>query len=273
MMEVSHNMQAQRALHALDAAAQRRTQLSQELVSGKRVDEAADDVAGIVMSSKFVAQIRGYDQAGRNAHDGISMLQTADAAAENMQNGLMRLRELAVQAANGTYSDDDRQAMALEFQELEAQISKELTQTYWNGQNLFDGSAGDTGLVTFAIGAQSQHTTSLELNDLGNTALSDSRSIEDPADALIALTSIDASIDVLNGERGKWAASINRLEHALSHGEQAVVDQTSSMSTLMDSDYAQSTAELARWMILQQSGQAMLSQANQRPRIVLALLR
>lgn len=273
MLEVGHNMQAQRALHALDAAAQRRTQLSQELVSGKRVDEAADDVAGIAMSSKFVAQIRGYDQAGRNAHDGISMLQTADAAAENMHNGLMRLRELAVQAANGTYSGDDRQAMSLEFQELEAQITKELTQTYWNGQNLFDGTAGDSGLITFVIGAQGEHTSSIELRDLGSTALLDARSIADPADAVVTLASIDASIDVLNTERGKWAATINRLEHAVSHVEEVVVNQTSSMTTVMDSDYAQTTAELARWMILQQSGQAMLSQANQRPRIVLALLR
>ncbi|MCE2782452.1 flagellin [Limnohabitans sp.] len=273
MLILGHNLQALRSLHANQMASQSRTELSRELTTGKRVDQAADDVAGMAMSSKFSAQIRGYDQASRNAHDGISLLQTADAAAENMHNGLMRMRELAVQAANDTYSADDRQAMSLEFQELEAEIGKQLSHTYWNHQNLMNGTAGDAGQMTFVVGALGEHTASIELSDLSATALSDLRNIEDPADAISTLASIDESIGVLNAERGKWAATINRLEHAASNGNRAVVDQTSSMSTFMDSDYAQSTAELARWMILQQSSQAMLSQANQRPRIVLALLR
>lgn len=273
MLEVNHNTQALRALHAIGAAEQSRTQTIGHLSTGKRVNEAADDVAGLAMSSKFSSQIRGYDQASRNSHDGISMLQTADAAAENMQGSLMRMRELAVQAANGTYSADDREAMTLEFQELESELAKQLSQTHWNNQNLLDGSAGDAGLMTFMTGAQAEHTATVELRDLSGTALADVRSIADTNDALSTLVSIDESIDLLNTERGKWAASINRLAHAINHSEQAIMDQTSSMGNVMDSDYAQATADLARWMILQQSGQAMLSQANQRPRIVLALLR
>lgn len=273
MLEVNHNTQALRALHAITATSQARSQLSDNLSTGKRVNEAADDVAGSAMVSKFSTQIHGYEQASRNAHDGIFMLQVADAAAENMQGTLLRMRELAVQAANGTYSTDDREAMTLEFQELEAEIGKHLSQTQWNSHKLFDGSAGDAGLVTFLIGAQGEDTANLELHDLSSTVLADTRSIVDPIDAQSTLVSIDESINLLNNERGKWAASINRLEHAASHGEQAILNQTSSLSRVMDGDYAQATAELARLMILQQSGQAMLSQANQRPRIVLALLR
>lgn len=273
MLRVNSNLPALFALKGVSDAAQAQARSTAQLSSGTRVSQAAEDVAGLAMSSKFSAQIRGYQQAQRNAQDAVNMLQTADGAGENLQNLLFRMRELAVQAANDTYSGADREALDLEFQGLGDEIARTLDNTQWNGHKLLDGSAGAAGTLSFLIGAQSDHTASLEMSDLTATVLTESRSIAEPADALAALSSIDESISLLNTERGRWAGSIRRLEHASSHGAEAIIQQAASRSTVIDTDYAQVTADLARQMILQQSGQAMLSQANQQPRIVLALLR
>lgn len=273
MLRVNTNLGALTALKSSAEATKAQERSLEQLSTGKRITDSADDVAGLAMSTKFAAQIRGYAQAQRNAQDGISMLQTADAAAENMQGLLFRMRDLAVQAVNDTYSGADRETLDLEFQELEEALGQTLEKTQWNGHTLFDGSAGDEGTLTFLVGAQGEHTASLEMQDLTSSALTATRSIAEPADALSALASIDESIGLLNTERGRWAGSLRRLEHAASHGADAVIQNTSSMGVVVDSDYAMATAELARQMILQQSGQAMLSQANQQPRIVLALLR
>jgi flagellin len=273
MLRVNSNLPALFALKGVTKANQAQGHAMTQLSTGRRVNQASDDVAGLAMSSKFSAQIRGYQQAQRNAQDGVNMLQTADDAAGNLQGLLFRMRDLAVQAANDTYSSADREALDLEFQELGDEIGRTLDKTQWNGHKLLDGSAGDSGTLSFLIGAQADHTASIEMSDLTTTALTDTRSIADPADALTALSSIDESIALLNTERARWAGSIRRLEHAGNHGAEAVIQNSGSRSTVVDTDYAQVTADLARQMILQQSGQAMLSQANQQPRIVIALLR
>lgn len=247
------------------------------LSTGHRINSAADDAAGLAISNKLITQARSLDVAVRNANDGISMLQTADGASGQMVNMLFRMRELAVQSANDTNSQSDRDALQSEFKSLQQEIGNTIGNTTWNGMKLLDGGAGTSGTLQFQVGAASSDSISLPLATLNSndvqSALSGSADLSTQTKATNSVGLIDKAITQIDGERSKWGAMMNRLTYAADNAANVSLNSKASQSRITDTDYAQATAEMARAMILDQAGSAMLSQANQQPYYVLALLR
>lgn len=247
------------------------------LSTGQRINSAADDAAGLAISNKMTAQIRSLDVAVRNANDGISMLQTADGATDQMQTMLFRMRELAIQSANDTNNQDGRDALQKEFAGLQEQLGNSISNTSWNGMKLLDGEAGTSGTVNFQVGANSADSVALPLATLNSsdvkTVMTGSADISSQASSKTSIGLIDKAIQQIDGERSKWGAMMNRLTYASDNAANISMNTSASRSRIQDTDYAQATAELARSMILNEAGSAMLSQANQQPYYVLALLR
>jgi flagellin len=187
---------------------------------------------------------------------------------------LYRMKELAVQAANDTNSTDERTALNSEFQELEAQILNSVNNTTWNGMKLLDGTVGNAGTVSYHVGAKSNDRVNVVFAefDLAAQPLTTARTIDTRSNASTALTSIDGAINQINSARATWGAAMNRLVHAGDNAANVSLHLSESNSRVMDTDYAQATADMARNMILSEAGSAMLSQANQQPYYVLALL-
>lgn len=275
MTTVNTNIQA---LSARDALAQNNRAMSQataQLSTGKRLNSAADDAAGTAISSKLATQARSLNMAVRNTNDGISMMQTADGAAGGIQDMLYRMKELAVQAINDTNSSAEKTALNNEFQQLETQIRETVANTTWNGIHLLDGSLGNnSGVARYQVGAAANDGVAVTYADFDLAAqpLTTARTIDTGTNANAALTSIDGAIDQISSARATWGAAMNRLVHAGDNAMNVSQNLSESYSRIMDTDYAQATAELARTMILDQAGSAMLSQANQQPYYVLALL-
>ena len=274
MSVVNTNLQATQAQNALVSTSRTLSQSMAQLSTGKRINSAAGDAAGLAISNQLTTQALSLNMAVRNTNDGISMMQTADSAAGGIQDMLFRMKELAVQATNDTNSADDRTALNSEFQELEAQIRNTVNNTTWNGMKLLDGTVGNAGTVGYHVGAASNDKVSVTYADFDLAAqpLTTVRSIDTGANATSALTSIDGAINQINKARATWGAAMNRLVHAGDNAANVSMNLTESKSRILDTDYAQVTAELARSMILNQAGSAMLSQANQQPYYVLALL-
>lgn len=274
MSAVNTNIQASKAQNALVHTNRTLSQSMAQLSSGKRINSAADDAAGLAISNQLTSQARSLNMAVRNTNDGISMMQTADSAAGGIQEILYRMKELALQAVNDTNSTDDRTALNSEFQELEAQIVNTVSNTTWNGMKLLDGTVGNSGTVGYHVGAASNDSFTVTYADFDLAAqpLTTARSIDTGTNATNALSSIDGAIEQINTARSTWGAAMNRLVHAGDNAANVSMNLTESNSRIMDTDYAQATAELARSMILNQAGSAMLSQANQQPYYVLALL-
>jgi flagellin len=250
----------------------------QRLSSGLRINSAKDDAAGLALTERLTSQVRGYNQAIRNAGDGISLVQTAEGGIEAITNSLQRMRELAVQAANYSLTSVDRVAVNTEFQALRAEIDRVATQTQFNGTYLLSGSAPAAGMI-FQVGANVAETITVDTvstvgvgsTGLGLTSLSLTGVTALNAEA--ALTAVSAAIDTVVQERAKLGASINRFEQTISNLRVTVENLTSARSRIQDADFAAETAALTRLQILQQSGMAVLSQANNLPQGVLALLR
>jgi flagellin len=261
------------ALHQRDL-----TSSMKQLSTGRRINSASDDSAGLAISSKLGAQIKGLDMAVRNANDGISMLQTADSAAGTLTDVLNRMRELAIQSANDTYSSNDRSALQTEFSSLQDQLEQVLDNTEWNGFQLLKGGAGTSGSVVFQIGATGDDQATLSMSTLDTDSLASAQltasvSISSLSAATSALSTIDDAIVQIDEARAQWGATVNRLLHAADNAVNVSQNSQSSRSTIVDTDYAQATAALARSMILEEAGAAMLTQANQQPYYVLGLLR
>ncbi|WP_019431203.1 flagellin [Limnohabitans sp. Rim47] len=246
-----------------------------QLSTGKRLNSAADDAAGTAISAKLATQVQSLNMAVRNTNDGISMMQTADGAAGGIQDMLYRMKELAVQSINDTNSSTDRVALDSEFQQLEAQIRNSVANTTWNGINLLDGSLGNnSGIATYHVGATASDGVAVTYADFDLAAqpLTTARAVNTGANADTALTSIEGAINQISTARATWGAAMNRLVHAGDNAMQVSQNLGESYSRIMDTDYAQATADLARSMILDQAGSAMLTQANQQPYYVLTLL-
>jgi flagellin len=247
-----------------------------QLSTGQRINSSADDAAGLAIGNKLTTQIRGLDMAVRNANDGISMLQTADGATSEMTSMLVRMRELAIQSANDTNSVSDRSALQSEFLQLQEQTTNTISNTSWNGMKLLKGEAGSAGAVNFHVGASSADSIALPLADMNSddvaAALAATVLISDRTNATAAIDLIDKAMVQIDGDRSRWGAMINRLTHAADNASNVSMHSSASRSRIMDTDYAQATAEMARSLILNQAGTAMLSQANQQPYYVLALL-
>jgi flagellin len=245
----------------------------QRLSSGLRVNSAKDDSAGLAIAERMSAQVRGMNVAVRNANDAISLSQTAEGALGKVGDMLQRMRELAVQSANGTNSASDRTNLDAEYQELALEIDRTLTTTKFNGLAIL---AGDAGAQDFQVGANSGETVTVTTTDMSGdadiTAVTGG-DITDATNAGTALTDIDTALDTLNSERALYGATQNRFESIIGVLQVSAENQAAAKSRITDADFASETANLSRAQILQQAGSAMIAQANQLPQQVLSLLR
>ncbi len=250
----------------------------QRLSSGLRVNSAKDDAAGLAIAERMNAQVRGMNVAIRNANDGISLSQTAEGALGKVGDSLQRMRELAVQARNSTNSDEDKDSLDKEFQELAAEIDRVLGGTTFNGKAIL---GADAGSLTFQVGANTttNDTISITTTDLTqDTTISavTGATIDNTADATAlasVIDDIDTALDTVNSQRATFGASQNRFDAVISNLRVSVENQSAARGRIMDADFAQETANLSRTQILQQAGTAMIAQANQSPQNVLSLLR
>ena len=245
----------------------------QRLSSGLRINSAKDDAAGLAISERLTTQVRGYNQSIRNAGDGISVAQTAEGGMEAITNSLQRMRELAVQAANYSNTTADRTAINAEFAQLKTEVDRVATQTKFNTKPLLDGSFT---AANFQVGANSGEVISVDaITNLGATALGLTAAVDvtSTANASSAISTIDGALLTVTTARSNLGASINRFEQTISNLRVTVENLQASRSRIQDADFAAETAALTRTQILQQSGMAVLSQANSIPQNVLSLLR
>ena len=257
----------------------------QRLSSGLRVNSAKDDAAGLAIAERMNTQVRGMNVAMRNANDGISMAQVGEGALGKVSDIFQRMRELAVQSANGTNSPEDRLSLNEEFVQLAQEATRTLGGTQFNGQNIL----ATTATSTFQIGAN--NTTDIDqivVNPFDWTANTDiagalgtavitgtdvpAVQITDIAASQAAISAIDAAVDAVNSQRGTFGAVQNRFENVVATLMVASENQSAARSRIMDADYAAETASMSRAQILQQAGNAMVAQANQLPQQVLSLL-
>ena len=251
------------------------TDLAMErLASGKKINGGKDDSAGLAIASRMNAQIRGLNQAERNASDGISFAQVAEGALVEVENMLQRMRELATQAANGVYSTADRSFLNLEYQALTTEIERIGKATSFNGADVFTtgGAIGSAGVsMTFQIG----YTTDAE-DSFSHTLTSmtfTSAGVESVTSANTSVAQLTTFMDLIRAERADLGASINRLSYTIDNLANIAVNTAASRSRVMDADYAIESANLARSQIMMQAATAMLAQANSAPQQVLSLLR
>jgi len=247
----------------------------QRLSSGLRVNSAKDDAAGLAIASNMDAQARGMNVAVRNSNDGISLVQTAESGMAVIGDMLQRMRELAVQAANGTNTTNDLSALDAEYQQLWSEIDRTMSSVEFNSTSLLDASAD----LTFQIGANSGQTLVISSSDLCVTAGIDAMSAQSALDTTDTsandanIDAIDTAIQSINSSRATLGAIQNRFNYTVSFLQAASENQQAARGRIMDADFAQETANLSRSQILQQAGTAMVAQANQLPQGVLALLR
>ncbi len=256
------SLNAQRNLNSSQSALN--TSL-QRLSSGLRINSAKDDAAGLAISERMTTQIRGLNQAARNANDGISLAQTAEGALSEVTNNLQRIRELAVQSANATNSASDRAALDGEVQTLVAEISRIAADSTFNGVQLLNNAAGQV----FQVGANAGETVSVSTVDVSGLTLGD---VTTAADANTMLGQVDTALDTVNGARADLGAAQNRFESIVRSAQTTSENLSASRSRIVDADFASETANLTRAQILQQAGTAMLAQANSAPQNVLSLL-
>lgn len=253
------SINAQRSLNASQGAL---NTAIQRLSSGLRINSAKDDAAGLAIATSLDSKARGDMVGIRNANDAISMSQTAEGAMQKQTDALQRMRELAVQAANGSNSSTDRGNLDKEFAELNKEIER-LSGTKFNGQDVF-------AATTFQVGAASTDT-------LASTSVSTQASltanVSTASGATAAISAIDSALESINSNRAVLGATQNRFESVIGNLEVSVENTQASKSRIMDADYASETANLTRGQILQQASTAMLAQANQLPNGVLSLLR
>lgn len=247
----------------------------QQLSTGKRINGASDDAAGLAISEKMTGQIRGLNQAVRNANDGISMMQTAEGALVETTNMLQRMRELAVQSANGSLDTTQRGYLNDEYKALSNEIDNIAQSTTWNGMKILNGSVAT---VTYQVGANTGtgNTATVEFKSMaiGASGMSvGSIGGSTASNALAAISSLDTALDTVASQRSAMGASINQLTYAADNLANVSMNTSASRSRILDTDYAQTTTELARSQIIAQAATAMLAQANQQPQSVLSLLK
>jgi flagellin len=241
-----------------------------KLSSGKRINVAADDAAGLAISEKMISQINGLDQAARNAQDGISLIQTAEGALNETTAIIQRLRQLAVQSRNDTNIDEDRAKIQLEVSQLLGEISRIATTTQFNKQNLLTGSAVS---LQFQIGANQGQTMSVAIGSMGNTSLGTvGLDLATSTNASKAISTLDKALSIVSAQRASLGAVQNRLQHTVNNLNVASENLTAANSRIRDVDMAKEMADFSKTQILVQAGTAMLAQANQAPQAVLKLL-
>jgi flagellin len=238
----------------------------QRLSSGLRVNNAKDDAAGLAIADRMNAQIKGINVAIRNANDGISLAQTAEGALATVTDVLQRMRELAVQAQNGSNGTSDRANLNTEYAQLSAEITRIATQTKFNGSAIVGASAG---AQTFQVGANNGDTLAVTTSTVTTVA----GDVTTSANASTAVAALDTALDTITTQRATMGAVINRFQFAIQNLQVTGENQQAARGRIMDANFAQETANLSRAQILQQAGTAMVAQANQLPQQVLQLLR
>ncbi len=289
MTVINTNMASMIAANALTMNERDMGRSMQRLSTGKRINSAKDDAAGLAISSKMTSQIRGTAQAVRNANDAIAMLQTADGAVIEIENILQRMRELTVQGTSGSYTTADTANLNLEFHALADEIERIADNTQWNSTNLLDNTSNS---VTFQIGANASqtigpvnfgnfqisggtsgiYTTTLATALSTDTSASGSSTPGMVTTQSSTITAIDAAITAVASQRATYGAFMNRLDFAADNLLNISQNTTAARSRILDTDYARETAELARTSIIQHAAASMLSHANVQAATVLALL-
>ncbi|GFN35861.1 flagellin Hag [Tepidimicrobium xylanilyticum] len=281
-MRINNNIMAMNANRALGINNTGMSKSLEKLSSGLRVNRAGDDAAGLSISEKMRAQIRGLNMASKNAQDGISLIQTAEGALDETHAILQRMRELAVQAATDTNEEIDRQSLQDEIDELIEEINRIAEKTQFNEKVLLDGrfvSGGSVGKLEFHVGANANEVIGLEINSMKATDLGLSGTkvsavnITTKVGANSGINIVDAAIKQVSAQRSKLGAVQNRLEHTIKNLDNAAENLQAAESRVRDVDMAKEMMEFTKQSILQQASTAMLAQANQVPQTVLQLLR
>ncbi|KAB2953630.1 flagellin [Heliorestis acidaminivorans] len=271
-MIINNNIPAMNTHRQLTVANGMQQSSMEKLSSGLRINRAGDDAAGLSISEKMRGQIRGLEQASRNAQDGISLIQTAEGALNETHAILQRMRELAVQASNDTNVTADRTAISNELSQLQTEITRIATETEFNTQKLI----ATAGTYNFQVGANSGQTIVLVINKMDAAALSLSTaniSVTSNGAANTAITNINKAIETVSEERSKLGAHQNRLEHTINNLNTGAENLSAAESRIRDVDMAKEIMNQTKSSIISQAAQAMLAQANQQPQAILQLLR
>jgi flagellin len=264
-LRINTNVDAQMSANNLAKTTAAISKSMQRLSTGKRINSAADDAAGLTISEKMQGQISGLGQAQANIQDGQSFVQTAEGNLDEVHSMLQRVRELAVQYKNGTLSTADQASIQTEVNQLASEIERLGASASFNGVSLLSSS----GTVTFQVGANDGETISAATISLGSTLGTAFVSLGSST----ILADIDTAIDAVSSTRATFGAVSNRLDHALNAAATYQENLTAANSRIVDVDMASETVNLTNNQILSQAGMAMLSQANQQPQSVLSLLR
>ena len=279
---VNTNVSSLNAQRSLTTSSAELKTAMERLSSGKTINSASDDAAGFAIAERMTAQIRGLNMAAKNVNDGLSMIATIENATNDLTGMLHRMRELAVQAINDTNSSEDRGYLQLEVDALMAEINRVSSQTQYNGQNVLDGSLAESGgnhgvhiqagteagqSVGFSV--SSVNVEALGLHD-GTNSLID---VSDATNASDSLALITSAIEQVAGDRAAYGALQNRLEYTVSNLLNVAEYTTAARSRIADADFAAESARLAKAQVLQQSGTAMLAQANASSQLALSLFR
>jgi len=243
------------------------------LSSGKRINTGADDAAGLFISKRMAGEIQGLNQAVRNAADAQAYLATTEGAMEEVHTILLRMRELAVQASNGTYTAQDRVALQAEVSDLQSEINRIATDTTFNNIGVLSGAAS-TG-ITFQIGADNTQTMTVSVARITISAaginISTAAQLTTASDAMAYITTLDNAISLVSTNRGTYAAAMNRLDHAIANMQNVATNLSMAKGRVEDADFAAETSNLARVQVLQQASMAMLAQANASKQNILSL--
>lgn len=285
MAVVNTNVNASVAQNALTRNERAMNTAMERLSTGQRINSASDDAAGLAIGSRMTSQIRGLDTGIRNANDAISMISTADGALIEVTNMLQRMRELALQASNGTTTSADRAYLSSEYANLLSEIDRIAENTQWNGMSILNHTSTASSEFKYQVGANGGQTIGVDFGDMRNDAsgvfhvLTSSHGTITAATTASAITqgtaavsALDTAITAVNSQRATFGAAINQLTYAVDNLSNVKVNAEASRSRIMDADYAVETSELARTQIISQAGTAMLAQANQLPQTVLSLL-
>ena len=270
-MVVQHNLRAMNSNRQLGLTTAAQSKSTEKLSSGYRVNRAADDAAGLAISEKMRRQVKGLTQASRNAQDGISAVQTAEGALNEVHDMLQRMNTIANQAANGTNTETDRSYLNQEFQALVTEINRVASTTTFNEQNLLDGSFTGKNLQ---VGAESGQYIKISISQMNATGIgiTASTAIDTASNASGAITTIKNALASVSKQRSDLGAIQNRLEHTINNLDNVVENTTAAESQIRDTDMATEMVAYSNNNILSQAGTSMLAQANQANQSVLSLL-
>ena len=273
MLSINTNIGALNSSQSSYAANKSMETSMERLSSGKRINSGADDAAGLFITKRMAGEIQGLNQAVRNAADAQAYLATTEGAMEEVHTILLRIRELSVQASNGTYTAQDRVALQAEVTDLQSEINRIATDTTFNNIGVLSGAAS-TG-ITFQLGADNTQTMTVSIPRITISAaginISTANQLTTAAAAMNYISTIDSAISLISTQRGTYAAAMNRLDHAIANMQNVATNLSMAKGRIEDADFAAETSNLSRVQVLQQASMAMLAQANASKQNILSL--